>query len=123
MVEEEDGRCVAAMDLKVEHTNSFGIIHGGVIFTLADRAFGYVSNRGEGEFVTLDMQIRYLRPALPGQRLLAEARLLHSGRSTRFVSIEVRTGENKVIAHLTGTAHLFERRETGPAQDAGTKAK
>jgi acyl-CoA thioesterase len=96
---------VAVLELTKQHCNSQGTIHGGVIFTLADQAFGAAENAGARGFVAMEMHIRFLRPATPGQRLMATSHRLHQGRNTAFYEIEVRDEANRLIAFVTATGH------------------
>lgn len=101
-------RTVTALNLKTEHCNAHGIIHGGVIFSLADSAFGLAENCGEKKFVAMEMHIRFLRPAKAGGRLIATAQRIHGGRQTAFYRIDVEDETGRHIAALTGTGHIFE---------------
>jgi acyl-CoA thioesterase len=105
LLEATADRAVAALNVTENHCNTHGTMHGGAIFTLADHAFGEAERAGGQDFVAMQMHIRYLRPAKPGQRLTAVAQRLHQGRSTAFYQIEVRDEANRLIAHLTGTGH------------------
>lgn len=104
-------KSIAALRITDAHTNSLGIAHGGVIFTLADRAFGLACNRGPEPSVTMDMNIRYLRPAMVGQLLTATAERIHAGRSTSFIRIDVRDEDGHLVACVSGTAHLLGKKK------------
>jgi acyl-CoA thioesterase len=105
-VTEASAECaVAVLELTERHCNSQGTIHGGVIFTLADQAFGAAENAAARGFVAMEMHVRFLRPAMPGQRLTATSRRLHQGRNTAFYEIEVRDEANRLIAFVTATGH------------------
>jgi acyl-CoA thioesterase len=54
--------------------NFHGTIHGGVIFGLGDIAFAAASNSRGQTAVALNVSISFLRPAFPGDELVAEAR-------------------------------------------------
>lgn len=107
VIHQDSSACSTAITITEDLTNSLGIAHGGVIFTLADRAFGLACNRGTEPFVTMDMNIRYLRPAQIGQRLIATAKKIHAGRQTAFIRIDVVEEGGRLIACLSGTAHLM----------------
>jgi acyl-CoA thioesterase len=96
---------VAILELTERHCNSQGTTHGGVIFTLADQAFGAAENAMARSFVAIEMHIRFLRPAMPGHRLTATSHRLHQGRNTAFYEIEVRDEANRLIAFVTATGH------------------
>ena len=98
-------RAIAILELTERHCNSQGTIHGGVIFTLADQAFGAAENAAARGFVAMEMHVRFLRPAMPGQRLTAASHRLHQGRNTAFYEIEVRDETDRLIAFVTATGH------------------
>ncbi len=76
----EMGNGVAVMRLPYQErligNPETGVLHGGVVTTLIDSVCGMAVLSGMAEhrpFVTLDLRIDYVRPAVPGQALLARA--------------------------------------------------
>jgi acyl-CoA thioesterase len=53
--------------------NGLGTVHGGYLFLLADAAFAYAANSHGPVTVAQSAQAAFLRPALPGDVLVAEA--------------------------------------------------
>ena len=102
-------RGVSALTLEEKHANALGIAHGGAIFALADRAYGIADNLTPEPFVAMEMHVRYLRPALIGQRIVATAKRRHQGRQSAFYQIDVRDERDRLIACITGTAHLLSK--------------
>jgi uncharacterized protein (TIGR00369 family) len=85
-----------------------GFVHAGAISAIADTAAGYAAlslmPRGTG-VLTAEFKINLLAPA-KGDRILARAKVVKSGRTLTFAQAEVfaEDGENtKLIAHLTAT--------------------
>jgi uncharacterized protein (TIGR00369 family) len=81
-------------------TNSTGVAHGGGLFALADSAgsMALVSMIDKGEVVTtVEMKINFLRPLGKGEAL-AEARILHCGRTTALGDVEVKDASGTLIA-------------------------
>ena len=54
-------------------TNFHGCAHGGVIFALSDIAFGAASNSRGQTAVALNVGINFIKAAVVGDRLVAEA--------------------------------------------------
>ena len=100
-------RC--GLTLRPEHANALGAPMGGVIFTLADYAFGVASNFDRDVFVSASADVHFIAPAR-GQRLTAEAREIRSGRRTCLFSVEVRDGEGRQVAYMTFSGHLVRVR-------------
>lgn len=107
----EDG---ATMRLQVrdEHLNGAGVVHGGVTFTLADSALGYGIYKVLGKpCTTAEMKINYLRPAGKGM-LVARSRIVRAGRRLVVARAEVHSGDAQVAEALSTFAVL------GPAGSA-----
>ena len=103
----EPGRTQFAMTVREELTNTFGVGHGGIVFTLADMAFGFTCNAGGERAMTASAAIDYLAPAPVGQRLIADAReVARQGRNVFYdVVISVEGGD--VVAIVRGRMRLL----------------
>ena len=75
---------------------------GGVIYTLADFAFAVSSNHDHGAATGLDASIQYLRPS-KGQRLIAKAQCVKSGKTVVVYQVMVTDDLGREIALFTGT--------------------
>lgn len=65
----------ARLQMRVDDTmvNPHGTAHGGYLFLLADAAFAYAANSHGPMAVAQSAQAAFLRPAMPGDVLVAEA--------------------------------------------------
>ena len=90
------GRCRVALTLRPPH--------GGVIFSLADVAFGAACNSRGGAWVALSMTISYLTAAPAGARLIALARERRRGRRAGFYDVTV-SADGGTIAVVHCVAH------------------
>jgi acyl-CoA thioesterase len=100
------GRVSISVDARLMHPQQ--IVHGGVIFTIADTAMSMalmsVLPRGT-RFGTVEAKINYLLPVREGE-LLAEGSLIHKGRSTAVCEATIYNivnGERTAIAKTLGT--------------------
>ena len=69
VVEQRTGYSKCILELADHHYNSFGTVHGGVLFTLADSGMGSAlyPTLSEGEmFATIEVKINYFKPVLSG---------------------------------------------------------
>ena len=83
------GHCRAALTLAPHMVNFHGSPHGGVIFSLADFAFGGACN-GHGEAaVALTVTIQFHAATRVGRRLVAEARETRQGKRAGFYAMTV----------------------------------
>jgi uncharacterized protein (TIGR00369 family) len=86
--------------IREELRNSAGILHGGVLATLADAAVGIALARhfdGKRPFTTMELKINYLRPVAEGD-VRARARLLKVGTKVCVGSVEIKNAGDKIVA-------------------------
>jgi uncharacterized protein (TIGR00369 family) len=99
----EHGKAVMRMPFRQEITNGTGAVHGGAIVSLCDTVF-YVALASiygrEQDTTTVSLQCNFLAPALPPHDLIAEAKVLKSGRRVVYGEVYVRSGQ-KIVAHAT----------------------
>src|SRR5439155_18719925 len=103
VLETKEGYCKLQMTLCKEMINGFGIIHGGVTFSLADSAFAFACNSRNILSVALDVTITYTKAAEPGDVLTAEAKEMHNGKSTGVYLITVINQLGEQVALFKGT--------------------
>jgi acyl-CoA thioesterase len=109
LVEAEPGRAIARVRIEARHLNFRGAGHGGLTFTLADAAFGVACNAHGIAAAGVDVHMIYNRATRLGDVLTATAEEL--SRSTRLATyrIDVRRGDGKLVAAMTGTAYISGR--------------
>lgn len=69
----KDGWAKAQVRLTDDHLNGISIAHGGILFSLADVAFGLAANSHGRTAVTLNANISFFNPSVSGQLITAEA--------------------------------------------------
>lgn len=103
VLEVKEGYAKIQMTLRGEMINGFGIIHGGIAFSLADSAFAFACNNRNNLSVALDTSIIFTKATKPGDVLTAEAKEAHNGRSTGLYHITVTNQNGQAVAHFKGT--------------------
>lgn len=102
-----------ALEVQPFHKQHLGVVHGGVIATLADHTGWYaVISELDKEFtsVTIEIKVNYLKPA-KGDLLRAQAKVINRTKRTAFVTIEI-LSKDLTVAYATGTyAIINERKE------------
>lgn len=99
----DEGYSKIQMTVRPEMINGFGIVHGGIAFSLADSAFAFACNNRNVLSVALDTSINFLKPVMVGDVLTAEAKELHNGKSTGLYHISIGNQHNVVVAIFKGT--------------------
>ena len=99
------GRAVFFMEVQSKHKQMHGVVHGGILASLADTTAAIAAYTAvpEGtEIATVELSINYLEP-VPGGRIRAEARVLRTGRNFVVTECEIynESGEMAAKALLT----------------------
>ena len=82
------GKVVMRLDVRPHHRQIHGVVHGGIVATLADTAAGIAAAtvvKPGTAVATVELKINYLE-AIRGGRVRAEARVLRAGR--HFIVVE-----------------------------------
>jgi acyl-CoA thioesterase len=103
VIEIKEGYSKIEMKIREEMVNGFGIVHGGIAFSLADSAFAFACNNRNNLSVALDTSINFLKPTQVGDTLTAEAKEMHNGRSTGLYHISISNQQGDLVAHFKGT--------------------
>jgi acyl-CoA thioesterase len=103
VLEIKEGYSKIKMTVRKEMVNGFGIVHGGIPFSLADSAFAFACNNRNNLSVALDVTITFTKAVNTGDTLIAEAKEVHNGRSTGVYLISVFNQKNEQVALFKGT--------------------
>ena len=103
VLEIKEGYSKIKMPVRKEMVNGFGIVHGGIPFSLADSAFAFACNNRNNLSVALDVTITFTKPVNVGDELTAEAKEFHNGKSTGVYLIAVTNQKNEQVALFKGT--------------------
>jgi uncharacterized protein (TIGR00369 family) len=99
----EEGAVDVTLEIRPEHLNLLGIVHGGVIATLADTATGlaYRTVLEPGtQHVTTQLNVTYLAPARPGI-VVARGSVVKRGRRTGYAEADVVDEEGSLLARAS----------------------
>lgn len=91
-----------------DHRNALGGIHGGLIFSLADIAFAAACNAGDGVYIGLQAEIRYMTSAQDGV-LTATAKWVGGSKKFAHYQVVVTDGQNNRIALFTASAYRLSQ--------------
>ena len=105
VLEIKDGYSKIKMSVRKEMINGFGIVHGGIAFSLADSAFAFACNNRNVLSVAFDTSINFIKPVHVDDVLTAEAKELHNGKSTGLYHITIANQREHVVAVFKGTCY------------------
>lgn len=109
VLEVKEGYSKIKMKIRKEMINGFGIVHGGIAFSLADSAFAFACNNRNVLSVALDTSINFTKPVHIDDLLTAEALELHNGRSTGLYHITIRNQRDHTVALFKGTCFRTDK--------------
>jgi uncharacterized protein (TIGR00369 family) len=95
------------------HTNSRGLIHGGLIAALSDNAMGYSCAQVMGwktSLVTISLAVDYVGTAEIWQWLAIECEVIKTGSTICFAQSLIKA-DGAVIARANGTFRVLPKKE------------
>jgi uncharacterized protein (TIGR00369 family) len=104
---------IIGLRLAKPHTNSRGLIHGGLIASLADNAMGYSCALVMGwtsSLVTISLAVDYVGSAEIGQWLAVESEVIKAGSTICFAQSLIKA-DDTVIARANGTFRVVPKKE------------
>nr|WP_319998438.1 hotdog fold thioesterase [uncultured Draconibacterium sp.] len=104
LVEAKPGYAKSRMEIKPDHYNSVGIVHGGALFTLADFTFAVASNSHGRVALAIDAEISFFKATSSGI-LTAEAKEISLNDKLGTYLVEITNEANEHIAHFKGTVY------------------
>lgn len=105
LVDVGEGTVEIALDAGPQHANLQGVLHGGVLATLADTAAGLAVRSavppGSGH-VSVNLDLQFLAPGSSGT-VVARGRVIRLGRTLAFAESEVTDGSGRTLARAQAT--------------------
>ena len=110
VVEKAEGRVRLRLPFQTKFLQALGRVHGGAIFALADHASGWaaVTTLPPGyRCATLEMKINYIS-AVQAEDLIAEALVVHSGRTSIVIEADIKTEAGRLVAKTLATFAVLQ---------------
>ena len=101
------GQAEAILSVKPEHTNMYGIIHGGCLYTLADIAAGSAVASHGCKAVTATGEYLYLAPAKTA-RVKAIAKTIKQGHHLAVTEVDLLSEDGIHIGRATFVHMVLE---------------
>ena len=91
-----------SMEVRSDMLNGHRIVHGGMVFALADTAFAYVCNGRNEKTVAAQASVVFLDKVREGETLIAEATEVAREGRAGVTRVAVRAGDGRAVAEFTG---------------------
>jgi acyl-CoA thioesterase len=93
------------LKLNENHLNFLGMIHGGVIFSLADVAFGAAANSFGSKAMALSVGIDFISAPEVSDEITAEVELITRAGKMGYYSMVVTDSKGRAVAQCRGWAY------------------
>jgi acyl-CoA thioesterase len=106
------GYARVSMKMLPEYLNFNGVVFGSVIMAVADYAFSLAINSLVMPSLATQFNIHLMAPAGVGDELIAEGRVLRSGKRVGVSEMTVTNQDGKLIAKLPAQQYLWHQLKT-----------
>ena len=110
ILELSPGYAKVSLKMKPEYLNFNGRVFGGIITNIADEAFAMSVSTVAHPSVASQVSIYFLAPAEAGDELIAEGRVIKSGKRLGFAEMTVTNQNGTVIAKMSGTYAIIRKK-------------
>ena len=100
----EPDHAIFKLEIREESRNTFGMVHGGALYSLADNATGCAAHTDGRNYVTQGSSFNFLRNQ-PSGTIYADAKVRHRGGTTCLIDVSITGDGGKLLA--TGTFTYF----------------
>lgn len=100
----EPGSSVCELTVSDAHHNSYGVVHGGVLFSMADSGMGaalFAALDADEQCATIELKASFLRPVESGV-LRCETTVIRRGRSVAHLESDI-TMDGESVARASGS--------------------
>lgn len=108
LMECKPGYAVARVKIEDRHLNGAGVVHGGLIFTIADFAFAAAVNTHGSIALSINASISFLNKCKSGF-VTAEAKEISRSNKLSHCDINVYDIEGTLLANFNGTAYITKK--------------
>jgi len=106
-----DGRSRCELEVRQELVNPHGVLHGGVIYSMADFGMGaavYSTLADEELCATVEIKISYFSGVKAG-RLVCDSEVIDRRRRIATIESEIRNG-GELVAKALGTFYIYDKK-------------
>lgn len=99
------GYAVVSVEITERHLNGAGVVHGGLLFTLADFAFAAAANSYGKVSLSINATMSFFESSSCGV-LIAEATEISRSNKLIHGDINIRRKDGPLLANFKGTAYV-----------------
>jgi len=103
LVEAREGYAKVSVVVAERFLNAHRIGHGVLLFAAADAAFALAVNAAR-DAVGVQWSLNAFRAAHPGETVIGEAKVIHTGRQSLVCELTVTAGDGRILAKGQATA-------------------
>jgi acyl-CoA thioesterase len=109
LVHIEPGNCKLKMVTRVEMLNGFGILHGGISYSLADSALAFAANSFGNHALSVETSISHHAKVKENEVLYAQATPIVTKEKFSHYQVLIKNAEDEVIASFRGAVYNSSR--------------
>jgi acyl-CoA thioesterase len=99
------GNCELQMATRAEMLNGYGILHGGICYSLADSALAFASNAQGSKAFSIETSISHLIKVTEGETLTATANQIGNSTKIAVFQVEIKNSKAELVALFKGTVY------------------
>jgi acyl-CoA thioesterase len=103
-----EGTCTLEMTTRPEMVNGFGILHGGITYSLADSALAFASNSQGKHAVSIETSISHLAKVVVNEQLVAIAKEISMSNRIAVYEVKITNERHELVALFKGTVYRMK---------------
>ncbi|MBN2519880.1 MAG: PaaI family thioesterase [Bacteroidales bacterium] len=108
LIECEPGYAKSKVDINPKHLNGAGVVHGGLLYTLADFTFAAAVNAYGFVTLSVSTNMLYFDKSTEGL-IFAEAREMSHSNKLIHCDINIKHESGALLANFKGTAYITKK--------------
>ncbi len=109
LIKIEPGYCELKMVTRAEMLNGFGILHGGIAYSLADSALAFAANGFGCHALSIETSISHHSKVGVNQELFAFAEPIILGGKISHFQVLIKDLDNEIVASFKGVVYNSSR--------------
>lgn len=109
LIKIEPGYCELKMVTRAEMLNGFGILHGGIAYSLADSALAFAANGLGRHALSVETSISHHSKVGVNQELYAFAEPIVSGEKISHFQVFIKSVDKEIVASFKGIVYNSTR--------------